>query len=218
MNNTKPIISKEIKTIQHLVDNLPAVTQSIHAYNQKAGWWDSGQDCMSLKFQLVSTELAEATEGERRSLMDDKLPHRPMGEVELADAITRLLDIFGRNMWIFVNSPMTGGSPLYNQCSAFFHGLQLDDESQDEFSLSDPFSVISLHWALNKLVVEISYSICTDPVKAVSCLAQFLKVCDVIQQFAGYDIVGAIHEKMEFNQTRADHQPGNRAAENGKKC
>lgn len=31
-------------------------------------------------------------EGERRNLPDDKLPHRRMAEVELADAMIRILD------------------------------------------------------------------------------------------------------------------------------
>ena len=44
---------------------------------------------------LVVSELAEAMEGHRKSLMDDKLPHRPMIEVELADALIRILDISG---------------------------------------------------------------------------------------------------------------------------
>ena len=42
---------------------------------------------------LVVSELAEAMEGHRKGLMDDKLPSRPMFEVEIADAIIRLLDI-----------------------------------------------------------------------------------------------------------------------------
>lgn len=41
---------------------------------------------------LVITEVAEAMEGERKNLMDDKLPHRKMAEVEMADAYIRLLD------------------------------------------------------------------------------------------------------------------------------
>lgn len=48
---------------------------------------NKGERCM-----LIVTEIAEAFEGERRNLMDDKLPHRPMAEVELADAIIRILD------------------------------------------------------------------------------------------------------------------------------
>jgi NTP pyrophosphatase (non-canonical NTP hydrolase) len=34
-------------------------------------------------------------EGHRKGLMDDKLPHRPMIEVELADAMIRIADLAG---------------------------------------------------------------------------------------------------------------------------
>lgn len=44
---------------------------------------------------LMVSELAEAMEGERKGLMDDKLPHRRMAEVELADTIIRILDCAG---------------------------------------------------------------------------------------------------------------------------
>lgn len=42
---------------------------------------------------LVTSELAEAMEGHRKNLRDDKLPHRSMFEVEIADAVIRLFDI-----------------------------------------------------------------------------------------------------------------------------
>lgn len=45
---------------------------------------------------LVHSEISEAMEGERKGLMDDKLSHRPMAEVELADAIIRICDYAGR--------------------------------------------------------------------------------------------------------------------------
>ncbi|QJC44165.1 hypothetical protein [Pseudomonas phage PaGz-1] len=41
---------------------------------------------------LVTTEIAEAAEGVRKDLMDDHLPERKMEEVELADAIIRIMD------------------------------------------------------------------------------------------------------------------------------
>lgn len=44
---------------------------------------------------LVHSEISEALEGHRKNLMDDKLPHRKMFEVELADAIIRIFDIAG---------------------------------------------------------------------------------------------------------------------------
>ncbi len=42
---------------------------------------------------LVHSEISEAMEGHRKNLQDDKLPHRKMIEVELADAIIRIFDI-----------------------------------------------------------------------------------------------------------------------------
>lgn len=69
-----------------------------------AGWWvnpKTGVDtrdnpmCFSQKLMLVVSELAEAMEGDRKNLMDDKLPHRPMREVELADAVIRIFDLAG---------------------------------------------------------------------------------------------------------------------------
>lgn len=42
---------------------------------------------------LITSELAEAMEGHRKMLKDDKLPHRSMFEVEIADALIRLLDL-----------------------------------------------------------------------------------------------------------------------------
>lgn len=42
---------------------------------------------------LIHSEISEAMEGARKNLMDDKLPHRSMFEVELADALIRIFDL-----------------------------------------------------------------------------------------------------------------------------
>lgn len=44
---------------------------------------------------LCVTELAEAMEGHRKCLMDDKLPHRRMFDVEIVDCMIRLFDLAG---------------------------------------------------------------------------------------------------------------------------
>ena len=44
---------------------------------------------------LMHSELSEGLEGVRKDQMDDKLTHRKMIEVELADAIVRILDYAG---------------------------------------------------------------------------------------------------------------------------
>lgn len=71
----------------------------VHAANIK--WWqdmETGEPIKRNKGELIAlmhSELSEALEGERKNLMDDKLPHRPMVEVELADTIIRILDYAG---------------------------------------------------------------------------------------------------------------------------
>jgi hypothetical protein len=45
---------------------------------------------------LIHSEISEAMEGERKGLMDDHLPDRLMAEVELADAVIRIMDYAGR--------------------------------------------------------------------------------------------------------------------------
>jgi NTP pyrophosphatase (non-canonical NTP hydrolase) len=47
------------------------------------------------KLMLIVSEVAEAMEGHRKGLMDDKLPTRAMIEVELADAVIRIFDLAG---------------------------------------------------------------------------------------------------------------------------
>lgn len=44
---------------------------------------------------LCVSELAEAMEGHRKNLQDDKLPHRKMFDVELVDCFIRLFDLAG---------------------------------------------------------------------------------------------------------------------------
>ena len=54
-----------------------------------------GKALVAEKLCLTHSEISEAMEGHRKGLMDDKLPHRPMIEVELADAVIRIADLAG---------------------------------------------------------------------------------------------------------------------------
>lgn len=104
----------------------------------QSGWWNNLQTGEDLRGNrnvpellcLIHSEVSEAMEGHRKNLMDDKLPHRKMIEVELADAAIRIFD-------------MAGGM--------------------------------------------------------------------------GYDLAGAIAEKLQYNASRADHKPENRKLDDGKK-
>jgi NTP pyrophosphatase (non-canonical NTP hydrolase) len=85
-------------------DAINELVTYFHAKSKAAGWWadpKTGEDLtknpyvVATKLMLVVTELSEAMEGLRKDLMDDKLPHRKMGEVELGDALIRIADLAG---------------------------------------------------------------------------------------------------------------------------
>lgn len=84
--------------------NLNALVGVCHNAAFTAGWWTDLETkqptvgrphVVGEKLMLVVSELAEAMEGHRKSLKDDKLPHRDMIEVELADAVIRICDLAG---------------------------------------------------------------------------------------------------------------------------
>ncbi len=81
------------------VENLNDLAALVRKLNDK--WWTdihTGQPLNRNKGELlclVHSEISEAMEGERKNLMDDHLPHRRMAEVELADALIRILDYCG---------------------------------------------------------------------------------------------------------------------------
>ncbi|WP_235898523.1 nucleoside triphosphate pyrophosphohydrolase family protein [Acinetobacter baumannii] len=89
--------------------NMKDLINKIHEQNVKAGWWTdlaTGESLTSKNGEpakrnvpemlcLIHSEISEAMEGHRKNLMDDKLPHRSMLEVELADAVIRICDMAG---------------------------------------------------------------------------------------------------------------------------
>lgn len=95
-----------------LKKSISAIQSTCHGAAKDAGWWNdlaTGEDYAEIikgntrfgkalfaeKLTLIHSEVSEAMEGHRKSLPDDKLPHRQMAEVELADALIRIMDLAG---------------------------------------------------------------------------------------------------------------------------
>lgn len=159
------------------------------------GWWtdletdepkerDFSELCM-----LIVTELAEAMEGIRKGCMDDHLPERKMAEVEIADAVIRLLD-------------MAGGFGFKIQTSLP--------------PMSEPMATTQGGYLLYivELVCELNR---TQTSKRSFVAGYFVQKCINFCADNGYDLMSAIEEKLAYNHNREDHKLENRKAEGGKK-
>ena len=94
------------------MNSIGKLQKDIHDSNAVAGWWTDltsgtnlveearkgtrlGKAIVAEKLCLIHSEVSEAMEASRKNLMDDKLTHRKGVEVELADAVIRILDLCG---------------------------------------------------------------------------------------------------------------------------
>lgn len=87
------------QTLQQASDKYEMFAGSLqelcHGLAKEAGWHNKPRE-LGTDLMLIVSEVSEAMEGARKDLMDDHLPHRKMLEVELADAMIRILDTAGK--------------------------------------------------------------------------------------------------------------------------
>lgn len=173
-----------------------ALAARIHQENER--WWVDihtgapiDRDVGEL-FMLMVSEIAEAMEGERKNLMDDHLPNRPMAEVELADTTIRILDYAGAH-GIKINDLMTG------------------DMCLPKMPEHKPAALLQIVAAL--VAAERNHG---------NNLGQQFVVATIlmIERYAnvhGYALYAAVEAKLVYNRTRADHSREGRLAVGGKK-
>ena len=180
--------------------NLNELAARIYAQNKAVGWWDDPNRCILQTLQLVSTEVAEATEGERKNLNDDHLPARKMGEVELADALIRTLDVAGR------------------------FNIQYDPENAG--ANVDPFceedTIGAQHLGINAALIDFAREVDlsqTMPTVGTYIGSRYQRLIDSIifvSERNDYDLFGALEEKLAYNKNRQDHKRSERAKAHGK--
>ena len=90
-------------SVDNAHDGLDELQRLCYGLARHSGWWSEFWSLdaktkklfIGTKIALIHSEISEGLEGYRKDLMDDHLPERKMLEVELADAIIRILDTAG---------------------------------------------------------------------------------------------------------------------------
>lgn len=123
---------KAVTALDTQGDNINEIMHECHRRSLEAGWFHSPETGQPITRNipemlcLIHSEISEALEGYRKNLYDDKLKHRKMIEVELADALIRIADLAG-----YLNLDLGGAyveKLLYNETR---EDHKLDNRAQD---------------------------------------------------------------------------------------
>ncbi len=184
-----------------------ALCAEIHADNVAAGWWSNlttGERMDRNVGELLMLCVSEVCEGAQGyfggDVQDDKLPHRKMIEVELADFLIRVFDIGG--------------------------GLSLDlgREFEKAWFTLDAVTVfpaqLQVEGFLLRTICLVSEAMEHDRKgrrqEMAKPLALAIHGAFSLADTLGLDVMAAVAEKRAFNKTRSDHQIANRKAVGGK--
>ncbi len=198
-----------------ILTSIDYLIRQAHGAARAGGWWTNLATGEPLDrnngemLMLMVSEVIEARSGYIGVLMDDKLPHRKMVEVELADFLIRCFDFAGgRNLrlaeavtlideaegWV-AQSTMCDDDPQISMFEIVHHisnAMEGDRKNRDSQEYPG-FKVIEVELAAAvRRTVALGYGLVLD-------------------------VRGALDEKMAYNRTREDHQIANRMKADGKR-
>lgn len=174
------------------------LSKDIHQQNVEAGWWNNAdradKHLFYTKLMLTVSEVCEAMEGDRKNLADKYLTDLPAFDVELADAMIRLLDLGG-----FYGFEVKSGR--FNQEVSSFMALL------NKTNTPAPVGLFALVCQIAQMTnIDTEEHVYTDTVAIIHALAEYYNV----------SLLEIIKRKREVNRTRKDHTSEARAAEGGK--
>lgn len=200
-----------LETLETFPPMLAAIVDVCHGDAYKVGWWSNPETGEPLGIDpdkqvcLLHSELSEATEALRKSLDDDKLPHRAGFEVEIADFAIRLFNLIG--YVTVINQDISLEDIAGNAWAIAKVG--------HDFTVEDPLRALSLlHRQTSSIWDALDDN--DDPGAVIFTFAAALCGLSKLSKDVSIDLSGAMAEKVAFNRTRSDHKVENRLKKGGK--
>lgn len=187
-------------------------SNEIHASNVKAGWWTdikTNEPTLATRnraelLMLVVSEVSEADHGLVNALMDDKLPHLPMFNVEIADVAIRLFDMIGAE------------NSLYGD-TVDIDIVAVIDEADEAVNCDGEDDATWFKVIVNELSAAMEHLRKSRTVKYREYIQRAQVMAFAVAEEHGIDLRDVIEQKLNFNANRFDHKIENRLLQDGKK-
>lgn len=164
---------------------------------------------------LAVSELAEAMEGHRKKLTDDKLPHRSMLEVELADYVIRVCDTMRAAEFAYGAVPNNPEAPyaldmnsrvITNVGERLLRIVSVTAAAYNHVGFDPHAPTTAENASENRRSAAIARKLLTRGLLMTFHLAGTLSL----------DLPAALVDKRDYNKRREDHSVSSRLAEGGK--